>query len=157
MIRNLGSDGQTPVRAITITGRDVLDAFNPNWHKATKTNEVRHFVYDPRNPLVFYVYPPVNAGVKIETLVAEYPTPVTTTSSVLTISDIYSEPLFNYVMFRAYSKDAEFSSNSQLASGYLSVFNAIMGVKIQKDTAFSPAVNRAGGAPNAAAIQSGGV
>lgn len=155
--RNIGSDGSTPGRAIRIVDRDVLDQFEPGWHSATKKSEVKHYTYDERFPLEYFVYPPVNAGVKIEVRFGKFPTVLTATGDALSISDAYFEVILNYVMYRCYLKDAEFSGNAALAAQYLQAASGLLGVKIGKDNAFSPKTNRQGGDPNVAAAQMGGV
>lgn len=156
VIRNVGNDGVTPGRSIRIAERDTLDAYDPYWHTNVKRNEVKNFVYDGRNPNVYYVNPPVNAGVKVEILYSKYPTALTGSNDDLTVTDAYIEAIVNFVLFRAYSKDADFGANAQLAQGYLSLFASVVGAKTQKDVAFSPALNRKGGDPGIA-IQAGGV
>ena len=157
VIRNMGSDGTTAGRSVRIVDREVLDSQDPMWHTTTPAATVKHFIYDNRNPLTFYVYPPAQAGVKLEVMYSKSPTEVTNPNDVLPISDLYLDTIVNYVMYRAYSKDAEFSSNAQLASGYLQVVYSMLGIKTQKDVAFSPDMNSKGAMPNAAAIQAGGV
>jgi len=76
--------------------------------------------------------------------------------TLLTISDIYLDVVVNYVLFRAYSKDAEYASNAQLAGTYLSIVNSILGIKTQKDVAFSPDLNSKGSSPTPG-ISAGGL
>lgn len=154
--RNIGSDGSTPGRAIRITDREVLDLFEPNWHKGAKKSEVRHFLYDEMNPYEFFVYPPVNDGVKVEVRFSKRPTQHTLKSEDLVLNDAFFEAILNYTMYRSYMKDAEFSGNSDLAAQYLQATSSILGVKLSKDVAYSPRVRRDGGTPEASA-QIGGV
>lgn len=157
VVRNMASDGVTPGRAVRMVDREILDQVDPDWHKGRQRTEIKHFTYDPRNPGIFFVYPAVSAGVKAEVLLSKYPDAVALETDDLTLPENYFEAVVNYVMFRAYSKDTEFTASPQVASAYLNAFNAVLGVKTQKDNAYSPAVNRKGGAPNAAAMQMGGV
>lgn len=156
VIRNIGADGITPGRSVRIAERDTLDAYDPYWHTNTKKGEVKNFVFDERNPKTFYVNPPVNVGTKVELLYSKYPTEVVTSGDDLTVTDAYFEAIVNFVLFRCYAKDADFGANAQLANSYLSLFASTMGVKLQKDVAFGPALNRKGGEPGMA-IQAGGV
>lgn len=154
--RNIASDGVTPGRSIRITDRELLDMFEPNWHKATKRAEVRHFLYEETNPYEFFVYPPVNAGVKVEVRYSKRPTEHTAKNEDLVLNDGFFEAILNYVMYRSYLKDAEFSGNAQLATQYLATTGSLLGVKLTKDIAYSPRVRRDGGTPEASA-QIGGV
>jgi len=165
VMRNLAVDGVTGGRSIRIVDREVLDSQDPMWHTATASGTIKHFVYDNRSPTVFYVYPPAAVGTKIEAMYSVAPTeivydsvtPNNTLNTNLSVSDIYLESVVNYVMYRSYSKDAEFSQNPQLATGYLQTVYSLLGIKTQKDVAFSPDLNSKGAMPNAAALQAGGV
>jgi hypothetical protein len=78
-------------------------------------------------------------------------------ASSLSIPDIYADPLLNYVLYRAYAKDAEFAQNQQLSASYLQIFQGMLGIKTQKDAAYSPDLNSKGASPNPGALQMGGV
>jgi hypothetical protein len=165
VVRNMGADGVTGGRSIRAVDREVLDSQDPMWHTTTQSGTIKHFIYDNRNPLAYYVYPPATAGTKIEVMYSVAPAEIVynagnvaaTLNTDLTVSDIYLEAVLNYVMYRSYSKDAEFSQNPQLAAGYLQTVYSMLGIKTQKDVAFSPDLNSKGTMPNAAAIQAGGV
>lgn len=157
VIRNIGSDGTTPGRSVRIVDREVLDSQDPMWHTTTQSATIKHFIYDNRNPLTFYVYPPATNTAKLEIMYSKSPATVATANDDLAISDLYLDVVVNYVMYRAYSKDAEFSANANLASGYLQVVYSMLGIKTQKDVAFSPDMNSKGAMPSTAAIQAGGV
>ena len=58
IVRNASSSS----RAVRMVSRQILDAQVPNWHNLTGSTEILHFIYDPRDPLVFYVYPPAAAS-----------------------------------------------------------------------------------------------
>lgn len=157
VIRNIGSDGTTPGRAIRPTDRDTLDAYDPYWHTNSKKSEIKNSVYDERNPSSFWVNPPALAGTKVEILFAKRPTAVTAANNDLTIADAYFEGILLFVLFRAYAKESDFGGNAQLAASYLSLFASLMGIKLQKDVAFGPSMNRRGAESNPSSIQAGGV
>lgn len=155
VIRNIKANGD-PDRAVRLVERENLDAQNPNWH-AVSGPVVLNWMVDNRDPLNFYVYPKAAAGQKLEILYSRNPADVTSSSQNLSIPDIYAEPLFNYVLFRAYSKDADFGGNFALAQGYMQAFMSMLGIKTSKDFAFSPDANKIGGIPNPNAVRAGGV
>lgn len=127
LIRNMGSDGQTPGRAIRVLDRETLDAFTPDWH--TKTGDyVEGFIYDPRTPQVFYVTPGVKAAATlwVEAQLIANPDEVDTAGSygkdgndatLVSIDEANTDDLVNYILARAYAKDSE-SSNVQMATMY---------------------------------------
>jgi hypothetical protein len=157
VVRNMAADGVSPGRSVRIIERETLDQFNPYWHQSTKKAEVRHFTYDERTPTSYFVYPPVTAGTKIEAIFSKYPTKVSAIGDALSLSEAYFEATLNYLMFRAYSKDTEFTASPQVAASYLAAFNGAMGIKTNKDNAYSPNLNRKGAEPNVPAAQMGGV
>lgn len=156
VIRNV-SDSNAPGRAIRPTDRDTLDAYDPYWHSNSQRSEIKNFLYDERNPTVFWVNPPASAGTKIEILYSKRPTTLTSSNQDLSIADSYFEGIILFVLFRAYAKEADFGGNAQLAASYLSLFASMMGIKLQKDVAFGPSLNRKGAEGNPSSIQAGGV
>ncbi|MFN6303751.1 MAG: DUF6682 family protein [Planctomycetota bacterium] len=156
VIRNLKSNGD-PDRSVRMVDRETLDAQDYNWHVTASTGKVMNFVYDNRDPIHFYVYPQATAGMKLEILYSKSPVEITTAATALVLADVYVEPLFNYVLFRAYSKDAEYAANAALAQGYMQVFMSLLGLKTSKDFAFSPETNKIGATPNLLAARAGGV
>lgn len=153
--RNLKDSQGTPGRAIRLIDRNELDLFNPDWHSATQATEIKHYLYDERESLAFWVYPPAKTGARVELMYSRKPTPVTDPADVLVVRDIYKDAVVNYVLFRAYAKDADYANNSQLMTGYLQIVNSLLGMKLSKDVAFSPKLYNKGVAPNAAAAVGG--
>jgi hypothetical protein len=152
-------------RAVRLVDRDVLDSGDPGWHSAKAASVIREFAYDNRDATTFYVSPPAMApdpklippAAKLEIIYSKQPTPVMALTDVLTVIDIYMDPLLNYVMFRCYSKDSQFAQNAGLASAYLQTFMSMLGVKTKADLSYSPDLNSKGSMPNPAAIQTGGI
>lgn len=156
IVRNLTSAG-APDRSVRMVDRETLDAQDYNWHVRPATGKVTNFVYDNRDPVHYYVYPQATSSMKLEILYSKTPAELTATTDALGIPEIYAEPLFNYVLFRAYSKDAEYAANAGLAQGYLQVCTTLLGIKTSKDFAFSPDANKQGVIPNLMAAKAGGV
>lgn len=156
VVGNVSSAGVVG-RAVTLIDGALLDAYEPSWRSGVKKTSVKHYIYDPRNPLVYEVYPPVVADTKLRIKYSVVPAAVTQESGALALADAYREAVFLYVMFKAYSKDAEFSGNVTLAAQYLGLFNSLLGIKTTKDNSFSPAANRKGDTSKAAGAQMGGV
>ena len=136
--RNMGIGGTTPGRSIRLIQREVLDAQMPNWHTSAPSTEVKHFMFDERNPLNFYVYPPVPASpaVQVELIYSASPTDCGLGGN-FSLADIYSNAIVDYIAYRAYSKDAE-AASVQRAAGHYQVFTAALGIKKNEDSTFSP-------------------
>jgi hypothetical protein len=157
VLHNVNSLDGTPTRSIKITDRDQLETQDPNWQTKTKKKEVRQYIFDPRTPTTYFVTPPNDGTGWVELLCQAAPVEVTDTTTDLVLQDIYLETAVNYVMYRAYSKDNEFSANSAAANNYLQLVLSVLGLKTLKDVAASPAMNVKAGQPDIKAIQAGGI
>lgn len=136
--RNMGTSGTAPGRAIRIVSREVLDAFNPNWHSEIPKAEVKNYIYDIQDQQAFYVYPPNNGTQYIELNYSAQPANLTSESQVIPIFDIFQSALMDYILFRACSKDAEYAPGLQLAQGYLATFTGAVQGKSQSETVNEP-------------------
>lgn len=139
VVRNMGA-GSAPGRAITSVTRDALDGAYPNWHSATPKAEVKHYIYDVRDPKVFYVFPPQPASTtqKVEAVYPVPPTDLTALSQAIAVDDIYEPRLVDYILYRCYSKSDNNPADSAVAAGYANAFYSALGVKLQNEAQFSP-------------------
>ncbi|MDD3965342.1 MAG: hypothetical protein PHD99_04840 [Candidatus Moranbacteria bacterium] len=134
--------------AVTLVPRKILDAQTPNWHNATGVVNVMHYMFDPKDPKTFYVYPPATALAQLEVMYAAYPIDITeplSDTSIwsdvtgnLTLPDIYADDVLNLVMYRCYSKDSEYAGNDAKAVAYLNMVTASLGAEIAATVAVSP-------------------
>jgi hypothetical protein len=162
VVRN-STGGQRSVRMVN---REILDAQSPNWHNITGVTEVLHFMYDPRDPKVFYVYPPAAAatdetpGASLDIVYAALPSDINepaagaTFSAVtgnISVPDIYGNPLQDYILYRAYSKDSEYAGNAARAQAHYGAFANALGVEMKATVNFQP---NPMGNPNKAAMAS---
>lgn len=153
--RNMAADGATPGRAVRIVEREVLDAQLPDWHMQTPAAAVQHFMFDERAPKVFYVYPPVAAGTKLEIVYSRTPTEISVTSTPLTDEDIYASAIVDYVCYRAFSKDAEYAGNLDRATRHYQQFANALGIGTRVSLAVSPNTANVGGMPSRVAAAAG--
>lgn len=140
VIRNMGN-GATAGRAIRLINREILDAQRPDWHLDTASDEIKHYMFDSRDPRTFYVYPKPSTASFIEVLYTAIPTKLSNSSSAISVRDDFLNSLVDYVCFRAYTKDAEYAANGQRAIAHYQAFATAMGIKSQVDTAFGPSAN----------------
>lgn len=152
--RNVSSAGAAG-RVITYIDRASLNSHNPGWHQAKAEKAARHYTYDNREPLTFYIYPPVRAGEKLEMVRVVKPTDVTALTDDMSINDTYREAAVSYVCFRCYCKDTEAASDK--AQLHLSALSASLGIKLQKDSVFQPEMYNRSNHDNGVALKSGGV
>jgi hypothetical protein len=140
VIRNMGTGGATPGRAVTRIDREILDEQRPDWHSETASAETKHYMFDPRDPKHFYVYPPQHATPgKLEMVYAASPTDLSALANTITLDDIYAGVLLDYILYRAYSKDADLSPSApQRAVAHYNAFLASLGAKGQIDQSVNP-------------------
>lgn len=127
-----------PGRAVRVVTREILDAQIPGWHSTTATAEVIHYVYDANVPTSFYVYPPNTGTGNIELVYAATPTALANETSAISLNDFFAPAVLNYVMYRAYSKDSDYSSNDANAVAYFKAFEAALSGKQAFEGATNP-------------------
>jgi len=139
LIRNVPRVGHDQSsRAIREIDRGVLDASRPNWHAEKPDPVVRHFMFDPRMPHIFYVYPPQPAdGRYVEISYSATPVDVYANSPIA-LDDVYAGALLDYLLYRAYSKDADHAPNAQRMMAHYSAFMQAIAGKEQGDLAAEP-------------------
>ncbi len=133
--RNMGTDGSTPGRVIRKVPEEQLDSTLPEWHTATATASTLHYMFDPREPKVFYVYPPSNGSGRVELIYSSAPAPLASENDVQVLDDVYANPLLDYVLFRAYTKDNDSAGNANRAVAHRQAFENSLGLKAQADGA----------------------
>ena len=144
--RNLASN--SGYKVIRLVARSVLDDQRPAWHAETGTTAIQHFTFDPRQPKEFFVYPPATTAAEIEVVYTDSPgataltesqlDPAGSDATVILLDDIYMSPMIDWILYRAYSKDAEYGANEQRAQAAYGAFNAALATKNQVDSAVSP-------------------
>lgn len=144
----------TTGRAMRMVDRRRLDSSQPTWH-ATTAGEPTDFTFDNRDPATFYVYPPASAGRQLNIVYSRVPVKITTGdmgSAQLSPSDIYMDPIINYVLFRAKAKEIEHAADQSAAAGYRALAAELLGAKVSVDKAFSPVQNHPGATPTPAGL-----
>lgn len=147
VIRNTASTSAKG--AIRLVNRRALDDQRRNWYAETQTVDVQHYMFDPRLPKEFLVYPPATTAARLEVVYSSVPLAHAlteaqlinpATAEVIRLDDSYANALVDYVMYRAYSKDAEYAANAQRAVAHFQAFQNALGVKGQAEAASQPGV-----------------
>jgi hypothetical protein len=134
-------------RAVRLTNREILDAQLPGWHAQSGAVEIVHFMFDPREPRTFYVYPPAAPGAALEIIYASLPTNVpepapgaeyTAVTGDLSVPDIHANAVQDYVLYRAYTKDSEYAGNGQRAQAHYGAFANALGMEIKATVGVAP-------------------
>lgn len=155
VIRNLKTPVTNPrvgTRACRLVAREVLDAQHPSWHDPSVfpyEQNVKHFCFDETDPTHFYVFPGNNGAGAVEAVVSVSPDDVTLASGAdenllesyrveIRIPDIYSNCLLDYVLFRAYSKDADYAGNAERSATHYTLFVNTLTAKTTNEATFNP-------------------
>jgi len=134
-------------RAIRKIEQIQLEAVMRDWQSRPPGPEILHFMHDIRDPRTFYVYPPAANGQQVNGVFALYPTPLLdilvgplpdSVSGNIDLPDHWATAVLNYMLYRAYAKDAEYGGNSQLAAQYLALFKEDTSAQLASTAAVAP-------------------
>lgn len=111
--------------AIRYLDRSVLDSIEPNWHASSASSVIEHFLYDANNPREFFVYPPAQ-GATVELVYSFVPSIHSVISDFIRLDDRYAPAILDYMLYRAYQKDADYAANDQRSQmAYQTFLNSI--------------------------------
>ena len=145
--RNMASTSAK--KAVRLVPRQILDAQTPGWHTIAGTVDILHYMFDPRDPKTFYVYPPALATAQLEVMYSGVPVDVVEPApgalfgdvvGNLGVPDIYGNAVLDYILYRAYSKDSEFAGNSARAASHYAAFAASLEMEIKATLAVQPQI-----------------
>ncbi|NVZ08017.1 hypothetical protein HW932_01925 [Allochromatium humboldtianum] len=131
-------------RAIRHIDRQILDDQRRGWHADTPSVNIEHFMFDSRLPRSFLVYPPAAPTAQLEVVFSSVPLahPVEDaedgSTATIHIVDSYANAMLDYILYRAYTKDAEYAANAQRAANHYQAMATALGVKTQTDLAVDP-------------------
>lgn len=132
---------------VSLVPRQALDRTRLAWHAETPSTLIEQYVFEPVTPTQFWVYPPAESGAQLELTYSALPTPHTltaeqlvnsATTEVIRISDTYANALLDYMLYRAFTKDAESQVAMQRAVAHYQAMTTGLGVKTQSDQAVNP-------------------
>ena len=144
VLRNVASG--KPVRQLD---RNQLDDQYSDWHLHTDDN-VDHYIFDQRDPKVFYIYPrPTTANHVLEIMYPYAPAAVIisnfeTDTQTIGVDDSFLNPILDFMLYRAYSKDADYAANGQRSMNHLTAAETSLGIKTKADAVTMQKENRNG-------------
>lgn len=119
--------------------RQVLDDNYDTWYAGKTATEVELYIYDERNPKTFYVYPGVVAGINLTLVYSKAPESITIENNdadeVIALDDIYVNAIIEWILYRAYAKDAEYAADPNKSQMHMNAFRSQLGEKNQADVA----------------------
>lgn len=133
--------------AMRLVNREILDAQIPGWRALAQTATLKHFMYDPRTPLVFEVYPPASSGTTVDASYALLPTPISIAAAGgtyadaagnLDLPDQFAGAVTDLILYRMYSKDADYAGNAERAAAHLAAAANSLGVEIKGTVSVAP-------------------
>jgi hypothetical protein len=146
IVRNLASTSDKKV--VRLINRSVLDDQRPAWHTDTATVNIQNYTFDVRQPKSFFVFPPATTAAQLEVVYADLPTahalsasnldPASSSTDVILVDDTYISAIIDWILYRAFSKDAEFAANAARAGAHYQTFMSSIGTKTQSDVASAP-------------------
>ena len=134
-------------KSVRMINREILDAQTPGWHNIAGSVDILHFMYDPRDPKTFYVYPPATTDAQLDIVYSAYPTDITepaegalytAVTGNISLPDIYGNALLEYILARCFMKDSEYAGNIQRAQAHYAAFNNALGIEIKATVAVAP-------------------
>lgn len=129
LIRNV------PGRAITKMDRTALGKLLPDWPAIT--GAAIHFcMFDPENPLSFWVFPTPATAVSVELVYSGNPAVFTALSASLGLSALYVAAITEYVLYRCLSMQSA-GQNAPKAFQHLQNFYSAIGSKTNSDVALA--------------------
>ena len=149
VVRNLASGSRKG--AIRLINRAVLDDQRRSWHGEVGTIDVEHYMFDPLLPREFLVYPPASSSAMLEVVYSSVPIAHELSESELQdpataepirVVDSFANAILDYMLYRAYSKDAEYTGNAQRAVMHRDAMLASLGVAVQTQSGVSQAMRK---------------
>lgn len=141
VIRNMGTNGTTPGRAVRAVSKQQLDAFMPTWHGTTKTTIVQSWCIDMQDQTAFYVYPPSNGSGYVQINYVAVPAKIASESGTIPVSDAYEGALIDYMCARAHEKFMDMPAHIAASGRYMQSFAAQLTGKAGAEQANTPALN----------------
>jgi hypothetical protein len=141
--------------AMRIVNREILDAQTPGWHQLTGTLSPVHYMYDIRDPKVFYVYQPALLGASLDIVYSAIPSDIAEVPEGslfqavvgnISVPEIYANAIVDFGLYKIYLKDADYAGNAARAQAHYAMFGNALGNEFKALTTFAPTSN---GNPNA--------
>lgn len=149
-VRNMGTNGTTPGRAIYKGDLDIIDRTDPEWHTSTAAAEVKNYFFEKENHRDFYVSPPqpVSGFGQIEIIYSASPSDATingvnngVADSTITLDDIYFDPIYFYILFKAHSKETK-EAKAERGMKYYNLMLQSLGMKSDAEAMLEPEVRQ---------------
>jgi hypothetical protein len=151
--RNMSTEGR--FRAPRLVSRSIMDVVKPDWQSSPPATDCVNYMVDDNMPGMFWVYPPAPAPTDLtppmqvelyysaKPLPLQLPDPNALWSDVkgdISVRDRFAFLLVDYVLYRAFMKDAEFGGNGARAKTHFDIFQASFMGEVQGTLQAQPKV-----------------
>lgn len=143
VVRNTASGSDK--LGIMVTTRRALDSTRRGWHADDPSLNIEQFVFDEQDPRHFYTYPPAASGAEVEIIYAAVPQPHDVNEGLeglkdqaIRLPDSFAPVITDYILYRAYSKDAAHAANLNRAQMHMQAYMAALGQKVEVHRFTSP-------------------
>ena len=140
---NNASDGSQPVSSPHVVEYEDFMRTYDTWQNDQTGTEIDEYAYDERDPKRFYITPGSD-GVNryAEVLQAVSPADLSAMTDPLTVGDIYAPALAEWVMYRVFGQDSEYTPNYGRSINHLKNMYSMLGRKGPADLMVSANVDQ---------------
>lgn len=134
VVRNMGTDGDTPGTTILVVPWISLKVYLPSYSSVTATTEIRNAAPDPVRKDTWYCYPPSDGTGYVEVEYSKAPTQITYDASdnwqsnLIAVDNEYVDAVLNYILWRAWSKDTDIPGSFERSQIYWDRYYQSVGV-----------------------------
>jgi hypothetical protein len=154
--RNTSVEGR--FRAVRLVSREIMDVVRPSWQSDAPATDCVNYMVDVNLPAAFWVWPPapvpsaqvpammVEIHYSAMPLKLDLPAADKTWKDVvgdLSVRDRFAMVLVDYVMYRAFMKDAEFGANGARAKTHFDIFQSALMADVQGTMVAQPTAKAA--------------
>jgi hypothetical protein len=136
MVCNMGTDGATPGRAISVIERQSIDFLFPDWQTAVPGSVVQFYMKDDRNPKFFYTFPPMAPAAQmpqVKLIQSEIPPAINTPLDDYPLDASYVPAIIDYIIFRALAESTTIPNAMEKAKIFMAKFYQDIGIKTKAE------------------------
>lgn len=134
--------GITDGRALSAASRQELNTSYPHWRQMHGSPE--RYIYSGQTPREYWLFPAPQQEIMLDAVLVRIPDPVLLTdlngATPVAPGDAWVNPLLDWMLYRAFSKDADQGAQLQLAMQHYQAFSDQLNLKTRADGVSTPPV-----------------
>lgn len=127
--------------AVNQVGREVLNAADPAWVRATPTSDIIEWMTDVRDRTTFFVNPPNDGTGLVKVMYGALPPVMVDVSQTIPVSDAYRFALANFVVGQAYAANTKRKDTTK-SQMYMQMFNQQIGLRTASQVQAAPKLSQ---------------